>query len=100
MGALPAWDPIMGLQFENMVLNNRDLIYKALGINASEILCDAPYMQTATSKQEGCQVDYMIQTKFNTLYLVEIKFSKHVINKGIIKELQDKAARLKIPRHF
>ena len=48
----------MGLQFENLVLNNRTQIYDILGINPSEIEYDNPFLQTKTKAREGCQIDF------------------------------------------
>ena len=38
----------------------------------------------------------MIQAKYNTLYVCEIKFSKHTIQTDVIKEMQQKIANLDI----
>lgn len=97
---LPGWNSIMGLQFENLVLNNRRLIWKLLKIKPEEIVCDNPFFQRKTNKQSGCQVDYMIQTKYNVLYIFEIKFSKNSIASDIINEMQNKIDHLQIPKHF
>lgn len=98
--SLPEWQGILGLQFENLVLNNRSSIYHLLGIIPDEIICENPYFQRATSQQKGCQIDYMIQTKFDTLYICEIKFSRHEIGSSIIQEIQDKIDALKYFRQF
>lgn len=90
---------IMGLQFENLVLSNRKLITEALGINPAEIERDNPYFQKATDQHPGCQIDYLIQTKLNTLYVCEIKFSKREISTNIIDEMQEKIKRLKKPKN-
>lgn len=45
-----------------------------LGIKSEDILCDNPYFQRGTLKRQGCQIDYLIQTKYKTLYVCEIKF--------------------------
>jgi uncharacterized protein len=42
----------------------------------------------------------LIQTRFNNLYLCEIKFSKERIGKKVIEEMEEKRKRLKVPRHF
>lgn len=60
---------------------------------------DNPFFQHKTLRQEGCQVDYLIQTRFDTLYFCEIKFSKHPIKTDIISEVQEKMRRLKAPRY-
>ncbi len=98
--SLPEWNTIMGFQFENLVLNNRLLIHKALKINPEEIISENPFYQRKTYHYPGCQIDYMIQTKFNTLYVCEIKFSKNMVDSSIIIEVQKKINSLKFPRGY
>lgn len=98
--AFPNWHSIMGYQFENLVLNNRNLIQKTTEIRSEDIICENPYYQRKTAAHEGCQIDYMIQTKFGTLYIFEVKFSKNPIGKDVIKEIQQKIDRLKRPKGF
>lgn len=97
---LPGWNTIMGLQFENLVLNNRQLLWRFLGIKAEEIICDNPYFQRKTARYAGCQIDYLIQTKYNTLYICEIKFSKNELKMDIVKEVQEKIANIAMPKRF
>lgn len=97
---LPGWYTVAGLQVENLILSNRNLIKNALNIDPNDIVCDNPYFQKKTTKQEGCQIDYLIQTKHNILYICEIKYSKKEISTDIIEEIQDKIRRLNIPRYF
>lgn len=98
--ALPAWTSMMGLQFENLVLNNFSRVYELLGLSPSEVIYDNPYFQRATKTQKGCQIDYLVQTKFNTLYICEIKFSKEPIGVSVIHEVQQKMDRLLKPKNF
>lgn len=102
IGLPPSWPGIMGLQFENLVLGkkNRLRLFEKLGISPDEILLANPYFQTQAGKRRGCQIDLMIQTKFNTLYLCEIKFGKNEITKEIVDEVGKKIDRLSIPRGF
>ena len=97
---IPNFSAIMGLQFENLVLNNRELIIKALGLTRNEIVFDNPYFQKAGKHQLGCQIDYLIQTNTNTLLVCEIKFSKRDIPTSIKTEVTEKINRLKIPKQF
>ncbi|MBX9923007.1 MAG: AAA family ATPase [Rhabdochlamydiaceae bacterium] len=97
---LPGWEGVMGLQFENIVLHNRKEIWKALGLRPQDILFENPYFQSQTSKQVGCQIDYMIQTRFKNLYLCEIKFSHHPISGVVISEVTKKTQALNIPKGF
>ncbi len=94
------WDSIAGLQFENMVLNNRREVHALLGLKDDEILADNPYFQTKTTKQQGCQIDYMIQTRYNTLFVCEIKFLKNQVDVSIIETMKEKIARLAIPKGY
>lgn len=97
---LPGWEGIMGLQFENLVVHNRKTLWKMLNISPEEVVMEGPFFQSTTSRQAGCQIDYMIQTRFHTLYLCEVKFSKNLIGRKVIEGMEEKRSRLKIPRQF
>jgi|GEM_PF-1459610 len=96
---LPGWEGIMGLQFENLVVHNRKTLWKILGIFPEEIVMEGPFFQNPTVKQPGCQIDYMIQTRFHNLYICEIKFSKDSVGNKIIEEMEKKRKNLKIPKN-
>jgi len=98
--SLPGWSSIMGLQFENLILNNRHQIHRLLKLHPEEIIIDGPYFQRSTVRHPGCQIDYLIQTKFDSLYVCEVRFSKYGIKREIIDEVKTKIARLKKPRNF
>jgi AAA+ ATPase superfamily predicted ATPase len=96
----PSWSTIMGLQFENLILNNRSTVQSLLEINPKDIKMDNPYFQRATKAKPGVQIDYLIQTRFNTLYLCEIKFHRDPIGLEIIEEMEKKIKALQLPRGF
>ncbi len=96
----PAWDSIMGLQFENLVLNNNKTIWEKLGLKPDDIIFANPFFQRKTMDQNGCQIDYLIQTKYNVLYVCEIKFSRESIKTEVIDDVRTKISRMKIPKHF
>ncbi len=98
LNSLSGWATTMGLQFENLVLNNRHFIHQALKLSPDTIVMENPFFQPPRVRQAGCQIDYMIQTKANILYACEIKFSRDVLKKDIIKEMKEKITRLVIPR--
>lgn len=100
LSSLPGWSAIMGLQFENLVLKNRKKIWEKLGIRPEDIVADNPYFQKQTSTKKGCQIDYLIQTRFNTLFLCEIKFSIHPIKSDVINEVKDKLSTITLPKRF
>jgi hypothetical protein len=96
----PGWEGIMGLQFENLVVHNRKIVLKLIGVPPEEVVMDGPFFQRLTRKLSRCQIDYMVQTRFHTLYICEIKFSKDPIGKKVIEEMKEKIRRLKLPKRF
>ena len=98
ISTLSGWSTIMGLQFENLVLNNRKKIWELLRIAPEDILWNNPFFQRTTTKQPGCQIDYLIQTKFGGLYVCEIKFSLKPIELKIIDEMKQKIKSLVRPK--
>ncbi len=98
MTTLPGFSTIMGLQFENLVFHNRFALRKALNIQDEDIMMEGPFFQRKTKRQPGCQIDYMIQTQFGTVYICEIKFTKEKIPLGVIEEVGNKITRFKRPK--
>ena len=97
---MPNFNSTTGLQFENLVLNNREHIYKSLGIQRQNIIADNPYFQRGTKKITGCQIDLLIQTNLKHFYLCEIKFSQKTIGTKVIKEVSDKLQAIELPGGF
>jgi len=93
---LPGFETTMGLQLENLVLNNLNVVTSLLGIQPDGIVSASPYFQKTTARRKGCQVDLLIQTR-NTFYVCEVKF-RNRIEASVIGEVQEKISRLKIPR--
>ncbi len=99
-GQLPGWDTIMGFQLESLLLCNREFLFQALKIDPDVVVCDNPFLQKPTTRKKGCQIDYLIQTKLNTLLICEFKFRRNELTTSIIKEMQEKCDALQIPRGF
>ena len=97
---LPGWDGVMGLQFKNLVTHNRKILWEMMGLPPEEIVMDGPFFQNASARQAGCQIDYMVQTRFNTLYICEVKFAKNPVGHRIIDEMEEKIQRLAVPKRF
>lgn len=94
---MPGWQVMMGLQFENLVVNNRHEIYGLLDIDPETIIYDGPFFQRKTTRQKGCQIDFLIHTKYKVLYLFEIKFSRNSIKQQVIAEVKEKVKRISLP---
>ena len=100
LSSFPGWETIMGLNFENLVLNNQKNLIKLLNIAHEDIIYSGPFFQKKTRNISGCQIDLLIQTKFNNIYICEIKFSRKKIDVKIINEVNKKIENLKIPKNF
>ncbi len=88
------------VQLENILLKNRKLIYKALGIHPQDVAIDNPYMQKSTKRKNGCQIDYLIQMRSNTLYVCEVKMRRREIGLEVIDEMKSKISSLALPKGF
>jgi AAA+ ATPase superfamily predicted ATPase len=97
--ALPGWETMMGLQFENLVLHNRAFLWQRCGLSPSDIAMEGPFFQSSTKRRRGCQIDYLIQTRHGPVYVCEVRYSRNRISGEIQQEMQEKLQRLSLPRH-
>lgn len=93
---LDGWNTIMGLQFENLVLNHITDLLPHLHVNMALLTSAAPYRIVTRKKGEGCQIDLLIQSK-RFWYVVEIK-RKRSIGREVIDEVERKVLRLPHPK--
>ena len=98
IATFPGFDSNMGLQVENLLLQNRSLLLKALGIDEVECLFDGPYRQTKTLRTKGCQIDYLVQTRTGNLFLCEFKFNYRKLDYTVIDSVKEKMKTIAIPR--
>jgi len=95
LNMLPGWNSIMGLQFENLIVNNAMALVPYLHLGNSIIESAAPYRNARKSggdKNGGCQIDLLIQTPM-TAYVIEIK-RRREIDETVISEVQSRIRRL------
>ncbi len=100
MSSLPGWEAIMGLQFENLVLNSYRFIWEKLNLNTNDIISHGAYFQRQTTRYPGCQIDYMIKTRYNTLIACEIKFSRNEIKSDVLDAVQKKQDAILLPTGY
>lgn len=95
--ALPGWDSILGLQFENLVLNNVSSLIARLGLDRSLVLSAGPYRKPPPRKAagDGCQIDVLIQLR-QAMYPVEVK-RRNEIGPDVIDQMKRKVAALPNP---
>ena len=95
LSTLPEWNVVMGLQFENLIVNNAMSLIPYLHLGNSIVESAAPYRNArrdAKGGKNGCQIDLLIQTPM-TAYAVEIK-RKREIDESIIAEMQSRIDRI------
>ena len=98
--SLPGWDAILGLQFENLVVNNFRELVKPLHLEGVPVLSAVPYERRAAGKRGisggGVQIDLLVQTR-KSMYVVEVK-RKGRIGEAVESEVAEKVSRLRHPR--
>ena len=92
--SLPGWDSMLGLQFENLVLNNVLSLAPLLHLGGVPILSAAPFRLPGTKTAKGCQIDLLLQTR-RSACVVEIK-RRREIGEEVEAEVARKVARLPI----
>ena len=92
---LEGWNAVMGLQFENLVVNNYGMLIPYLHLQNVLLTSAAPYrkMSVPSLRQKGCQIDLLIQSR-RAVYIVEIKRMSE-IGRGVIEEVDAKVRCLK-----
>ncbi len=97
---LSGFDSHMGLQLEQLLLQNRLLLLEAMGVRPIDVVADGPFRQSKTTTRPGCQIDYLVQTATRNLFVCEFKFKRSEIDTDIIEQMQHKMRALKVPRGF
>ena len=100
LSSLPGFDAHVGLQLEHLLLQNRPILLKNIGISPIDVVCDGPYRQSSTSTQKGCHIDYLIQTRTKNIFICEFKFKRRELGIDVIDEIKDKTNAIKIPKGF
>ncbi len=89
---LPGWETVMGLQFENLIVNHAMELVPRLRLGGAIVESAAPFRHARDSRGGGVQVDLLLQTA-RAAYLVEIK-RRGAIGPEIVPEVARKVRRL------
>ncbi len=92
-----SFDSMLGFQMETLLIQNQKLLLDRLEINNA--VRAGPYLQKASTDRKGCQIDYLVQTDTNSLFLCEFKFNRLTIQTDVISEVKQKIKRLVVPRY-
>lgn len=100
ISSLPGFEAHIGLQLEQLLLQNRNALLASIGINPTNIIASGPYRQSKSTTKAGCQIDFLIQTTTKNLFVCEFKFKRRELGADVITSVQDKVTALKVPRGF
>ena len=100
ISSLPRFEAHIGLQLEQLLLQNRNLLQESIGIHPADIIACGPFRQSKTTTQPGCQIDYLVQTTTKNLFVCEFKFKRRELGLDVISEVQEKIAALKVLKGF
>ena len=100
LSSLPGFEAHIGLQLEQLLLQNRNALLRSIGINPADIIASGPFRQSKSTTKAGCQIDFLIQTTTKNLFVCEFKFKRRELGADVISEVQDKVTALKVPRGF
>ena len=91
---LDGWNVIMGLQFENLIVNNFRSLLPKLNLAGALVTSAGPYRKVGR-RGEGCQIDLLLQAK-RFVYLIEVKRQAE-IGREVIEAVEQKRKRLGVP---
>ena len=93
LSQLPGWEAVLGLQFENLVLNNAARLAPLVGFDSALLLSAAPWRKVEKGNAgSGVQIDLLYQTQ-RAACVVEIK-RRREIGSEIVDEVARKVKRL------
>ena len=96
---LPGWDSMIGLQFENLVINNVNDLLPRLHFDGVPVLSAVPYVKHGKrladgSREPGLQIDLLVQSR-KSVCIVEVKHQSHV-GEAVEQEVAAKLKKLKV----
>ena len=100
ISSLPGFEAHVGLQLEQLLLQNRNALMTSIGINLADMIASGPFRQSKSTSKAGCQIDFLIQTTTKNLFFCEFKFKRRELGVDVISAVQDKVTALKVPRGF
>ena len=99
LSSLPEWNAVMGLAFENLIVNNAVELYPHLGIGGTTIESAAPFRSVRkdrSGRRRVCQIDLLVQTP-RTAYVVEVK--RKNIDGDVEKDVEEKMKLLHVRKN-
>lgn len=100
ISSLAGFEAHIGLQLEQLLLQNRNALLESIGINPVDLMASGPFRQSKSTTKAGCQIDFLIQTTTKNLFVCEFKFKRRELGVDVISEVQKKVTALKVPRGF
>ncbi len=96
LSMLPGWDKMLGLAFENLVVNHAVSLLPKFHLHGVPVLSAVPYIRRGgRTGERGVQIDLLIQTR-RSVHVVEVRHRQE-IGEEVESDVRAKCAKLKIP---
>ena len=96
LSMLPGWDKMLGLAFENLVVNHAVSLLPKFHLHGVPVLSVVPYIRRGgRTGERGVQIDLLIQTR-RSVHVVEVRHRQE-IGEEVESDVREKCAKLKIP---
>ena len=96
LSMLPGWDKMLGLAFENLVVNHAVSLLPKFHLRGVPILSAVPYIRRGgRNGGRGVQIDLLIQTR-RSVYVIEVRHRKD-IGEEVESEVREKCSKLNLP---
>ena len=93
---LPSWDKMLGLAFENLVVNHAVSLLPKFHLQGVPVLSAVPYIRKGgRTGERGVQIDLLIQTR-RSVYVIEVRHRQE-IGEEVEADVRAKCSKLKLP---
>ena len=93
----------LGACFENLCMKNLPSIMGKMGLDLHQVIGFGPFFRQRNrraSRDEGLQIDILVNRRGHVLTLIECKFSSRPVGTAIISEVERKIRFLKAPGNY
>ena len=96
LSMLPGWDKMLGLAFENLVVNHAVSLLPKFHLRGVPVLSAVPYIRRGgRTGERGVQIDLLIQTR-RSVHVVEVRHRQE-IGEEVEADVRAKCSKLKLP---
>ena len=96
LSMLPGWDKMLGLAYENLVVNHAVSLLPKFHLQGVPVLSAVPYIRRGGRNGErGVQIDLLIQTR-RSVHVIEVRHRQE-IGEEVEADVREKCRKLNLP---